>query len=86
MAELAQLFVDLEAVVLTQEVSVAQIEEQSGAVATNTDHGLDEMEKAVGSAKGMRKKKWICFWISVLIALILVVILIIVLFAAKIIK
>ena len=86
MAELAQLFLELGAVVLTQEVPVAQIEEQSGEVVVNTDKGLEEMEKAVGSAKGARKRKWMCFWISVLIVLILVIILVAVLYAAKIIK
>lgn len=55
---------------------------QNNAVTIDQDvtAGYKDTEKAVDSARGARKKRWICFWISVVI---IIVVILVVLFTVK---
>ncbi|OQU97202.1 SNARE domain-containing protein isoform 2 [Cladophialophora immunda] len=63
MIELAQLFQDLEALVVQQEPAVTQIEEQGEQVAEHVAKANVELEGAVVKARAARRKKWICLGI-----------------------
>lgn len=64
MAELAQLFQDMNTLVIQQEVAVAQIEQQAEEVVENLDKGNTEIETAVTTARATRRKKWWCLGIT----------------------
>jgi syntaxin 1B/2/3 len=64
MIELAQLFQDMDTLVVQQEVQVAQIEQKGEEVVENLDKGNEEIAVAVTTARKTRKKKWICLGIS----------------------
>ncbi|CRK26260.1 hypothetical protein BN1708_014441 [Verticillium longisporum] len=72
MVELAQLFQDMDTLVVQQEAAVAQIEQKGEEVAENLDKGNEEIGVAVDTARKTRKKKWWCLGICVLIILIIV--------------
>ncbi|KAK0610414.1 t-SNARE [Bombardia bombarda] len=72
--ELAQLFEQLNTLIVEQEVVVAQIEQKSEEVVENLDKGNEEIGVAIQTAKKTRKKKWICLGICVAIIVIIVVI------------
>ncbi|KAH0836179.1 hypothetical protein AYO21_08618 [Fonsecaea monophora] len=74
MIELAQLFQDLEALVVQQEPAVTQIEEQGEQVAEHVSKANVELEGAVVKARAARRKKWMCLGIVVLIIIIIVVV------------
>ncbi|OAP62418.1 syntaxin 1B/2/3/4 [Fonsecaea erecta] len=74
MIELAQLFQDLEALVVQQEPAVTQIEEQGEQVAEHVAKANVELEGAVVKARAARRKKWICLGIVLLIIIIIVVV------------
>lgn len=63
MIELAQLFQDMDTLVVQQEVQVALIEQKGEEVVENLDKGNEEIAVAVMTAKKTRKKKWICLGI-----------------------
>lgn len=63
MIELAQLFQDMEAAVITQEPAIANTEEKTENTVVNLDQGNKHLDGAVVKARSARKKKWICFWI-----------------------
>lgn len=71
MIELAQLFQDMEAAVITQEPAIANTEEKTENTVVNLDQGNKHLDGAVVKARSARKKKWICFWIVVLIVIII---------------
>ncbi|CCE79907.1 Piso0_002999 [Millerozyma farinosa CBS 7064] len=75
MAELTQLFHDMEELVIEQDQPIQQIDEQIGAAQHDVEQGVGHTNKAVVSAKKARKKRCICFGIIVLIIIILAVIL-----------
>jgi len=58
--ELAQLFQDLEALVVQQEPAVTQIEQTGEQVTENVGKANVELDGAVVKARAARKKKWIC--------------------------
>ena len=64
MIELAQLFQDMDTLVVQQDVQVTQIEQKGEETVENLDKGNQEMEVAVTTARKTRKKKWICLGIS----------------------
>lgn len=64
MVELAQLFQDLDTLVVQQEAPVAAIEEKTQFVNENMEKGITELNHGIVSAKGARKKKWICLGIG----------------------
>lgn len=75
MAELTQLFHDMEELVIEQDQPIQQIEEQVGAAQHDIEQGVGHTNKAVKSAKSARKKKLWCFFICLIIVIILAVIL-----------
>ena len=63
MMELAQLFQDMDTLVIQQEPAVIQIEQKGEEVVDNLDKGNEEIGIAVKTARKTRKKKWICLGI-----------------------
>jgi hypothetical protein len=61
--ELAQLFQDLETLVVQQEPAVTQIEQKGEEVTENVGKGNTELDGAVKKARAARRKKWICLGI-----------------------
>ena len=61
--ELAQLFQDLEALVVQQEPAVTQIEQKGEEVTENVGKGNTELDGAIVKARAARRKKWICLGI-----------------------
>ncbi|KAJ3568199.1 hypothetical protein NPX13_g6501 [Xylaria arbuscula] len=71
MMELAQLFQDMDTLVMQQDVAIANIEQKGEEVVDNLERGNAEVHTAVNTARATRKKKWICLGISVLIIVII---------------
>ncbi|KAF7295027.1 Aspartate aminotransferase [Mycena indigotica] len=71
LGELAQLFNDMSVLVEQQEETINVIETQAAAVEKDTEAGLQYTEKAVESARGARRKRWICFWICLVLLIII---------------
>lgn len=69
MTELAQLFQDMNTLVVQQEVAVAQIEQKAEEVVENLDKGNEEIVTAVKTARATRRKKWWCLGITSKLAL-----------------
>ena len=63
MMELAQLFQDLETLVVQQEPAVTQIEQKGEEVTENVGRGNTELDGAIKKARAARRKKWICLGI-----------------------
>lgn len=63
MMELAQLFQDLETLVVQQEPAVAQIEQKGEEVNEHVTKANVELDGAVKKARAARRKKWICLGI-----------------------
>jgi syntaxin 1B/2/3 len=63
MIELAQLFQDMDTLVVQQEEQIVQIEQKGEEVVENLNKGNVELGGAVKSARAARKKKWICLGI-----------------------
>lgn len=75
MAQLTQLFHDMEELVIEQDQPIQQIEEQIKTTQHDIEQGVGHTEKAVISAKKARKKKIWCFFICLTIIAILAIIL-----------
>jgi len=67
LAELGQMFIDMDALVAQQEDTVNAIETSAAQVAGDTEAGLGMTEKAVKHARAARRKRWICFFIFLII-------------------
>jgi len=67
LAELAQLFVDMDVLVTQQEETINAIETSAAQVEGDTEAGLVQTEKAVVHARSARRKRWICFFIFLLV-------------------
>ncbi|ODV88529.1 hypothetical protein CANCADRAFT_3168 [Tortispora caseinolytica NRRL Y-17796] len=76
MAELAQLFKDMELMVAEQDTMVAHIDDRAQTVQNDIEQGVAETDKAVQHAKAARRKRWICFGIICAILIIVAVIII----------
>ncbi|PNY28062.1 Syntaxin-like protein psy1 [Tolypocladium capitatum] len=83
MVELAQLFQDMDTLVVQQEAAVMQIEQKGEEVVDNLDKGNEEMGVAVNTARKTRKKKWICLAICVIILIIVVIIVLVYIFVIR---
>ncbi|ERS99597.1 hypothetical protein HMPREF1624_04802 [Sporothrix schenckii ATCC 58251] len=77
MVELAQLFQDMDTLIVQQEVNVMQIEQKAEEAVVNIDKGNEEIAVAVTTARKTRKKKWICLGICVGIILVIVIIVVV---------
>lgn len=75
MAELTQLFHDMEELVVEQDQPIQQIEQQVGEAQHDIEQGVGHTQKAVVSAKKARRKKLWCFFIILIIIVILALIL-----------
>lgn len=75
MAELTQLFHDMEELVIEQDQPIQQIDEQIGAAQHDIEQGVGHTKKAVVSARKARKKKLWCLFICLIIVIIIAVIL-----------
>lgn len=75
MAELTQLFHDMEELVIEQDQPIQQIEEQIGTAQHDIEQGVGHTQKAVVLAKKARRKRLWCFFIIVIIIVILALIL-----------
>lgn len=64
MMELAQMFQDLDALVVQQEAAVTQIEQRGEEVTDHAAKANTELDGAVKKARAARKKKWICLGIA----------------------
>ncbi|KAI0314271.1 t-SNARE [Amylostereum chailletii] len=74
LAELAQLFNDISILVEQQDETINIIETQAAEVEKDVEQGLGYTEKAVGSARAARKKRWICFFIFLIVIIIIAVV------------
>jgi len=74
LAELAQLFNDMSILVEQQDETVNVIEETAAHVEKDTEAGMGHTIKAVVSARGARKKRWICFGLFVLLLIIVAIV------------
>jgi syntaxin 1B/2/3 len=63
MIELAQLFQDMEALVVQQEAAVTVIEQKGEEVVENMDQGNQQIGTAIVSARARNRKKWWCLLI-----------------------
>jgi len=61
LAELAQLFNDMDVLVNQQEDVINAIETSATQVQKDTEAGLGQTEKAVEHARSARRKRWFCF-------------------------
>lgn len=77
MKELAQLFEDMDNLVVQQEAAVTNIEMKGEEVVDNMDKGTEQIGVAIKSARNARKWKWWCLGICVLIVIIIVVVVLI---------
>jgi syntaxin 1B/2/3 len=73
MIELAELFQDLDTLVLQQEVQVKQIEDSGEEVFQDLEKANVELDLGVKSARGARKKKWICLFLTIFIIIAIAV-------------
>ncbi|KAI1762322.1 t-SNARE [Hypoxylon sp. FL1150] len=74
MLELAQLFQDMDTLVIQQEVAVEAIQQKAEEVVVNIDKGNEHVGVAINTARSTRRKKWICLGICVAIIAIIVII------------
>lgn len=61
--ELAQLFQDMDTLIVQQEAAVTQIEQKGEEVVENLDKGNQEIGTAITTAKATKRKKWWCLGI-----------------------
>ncbi|KAH8682503.1 t-SNARE [Xylariales sp. PMI_506] len=75
--ELAQLFQDMDTLVVQQEVAVTNIEQKAEETIEHFDKGNEQIGVAINTARSTRKKKWYCLGICVAIILVIVIIVVI---------
>lgn len=78
MEELAEMFQDLDRIVMEQEPMVANIEQKGEEVHENVVKANTEIGGAIEKARSRNRKKWWCLGITILIIIIIVIIAIIV--------
>ncbi|KAF2681332.1 t-SNARE [Lentithecium fluviatile CBS 122367] len=74
MVELAQLFQDLDQIVMQQEPLVENIEQKGEEIHENVVQANTEIGGAIEKARSARRKKWWCLLICVLIVIIIAVV------------
>lgn len=75
MVELAQLFQDMEALVVQQEAAVTVIEQKGEEVVDNMHQGNAQLDTGIKSARARNRKKWWCLLIVVIIIIVIAIIL-----------
>ncbi|TID22808.1 putative snare domain-containing protein [Venturia nashicola] len=71
--ELAELFQDLDVIVTEQEPLIQNIEQKGEEIHENVQQANVELSHGVKSARGARKKKWICFFICLVVLIVIAV-------------
>ncbi|KAH8117351.1 t-SNARE [Phellopilus nigrolimitatus] len=71
MVELAQLFTDMSLLVEQQDDTINIIEQNAETAAGDIEAGKGYTDKAVVSARGYRKKRWICLFLTLIILIII---------------
>ncbi|KAI4118177.1 MAG: hypothetical protein LQ345_001727 [Seirophora villosa] len=74
MIELAQLFQDVDAAIVEQEAPVQQIEKQTENTVEHVTGGNKHLDGAIGKARAIRRKKWICLGIVVILIIIAIIV------------
>jgi syntaxin 1B/2/3 len=74
MVELAQLFQDLDQIVMQQEPLVENIEQKGEEIHENVVGANTEIGGAIEKARSARRKKWWCLLICVIIIIIIAVV------------
>lgn len=77
MIELAELFTEMDNLVVQQEAAVVNIELKGEEVVDNMDKGNQEIGTAIVHARNTRKWKWWCLCICVLIILIIAIVVVV---------
>ncbi|PAV17162.1 syntaxin [Pyrrhoderma noxium] len=75
LVELAQLFTDISLLVEQQGDIIDNIEEKTGLAELDIEAGKISTEKAVVSARGYRRKRWICLGITIAVIIVIAIIL-----------
>lgn len=78
MVELAQLFNDLDQIVMQQEPLVANIEQKGEEVEQNVKAANTEIVGAIDKARSRNRKKWWCVLVAILIIIVIVIIAVVV--------
>ncbi|KAI1844817.1 hypothetical protein JX265_011354 [Neoarthrinium moseri] len=78
--ELAQLFQDMDTLVVQQEELVTDITQKAEETVDNFDKGNVEMNTAITTARKTRKKKWMCLGICVAIIIVIAIIVVVYIF------
>jgi len=73
-AELAQLFNDMSIMVEQQSDVIDNVETTAANVEKNMEAGTGHTDKAIVSARGARKKRWICFILTLIILAIIAIV------------
>jgi type VI protein secretion system component VasF len=71
--ELAELFQDLDVIVTEQEPLIQNIEQKGEEIHENVQQANVELSHGVKSARGARKKKWICFFIVIVVLIVIAI-------------
>lgn len=74
MMELANMFQDLDTLVIQQDAAIQSAERQTEQTNENIGKGTEEVDKGIIHARRARRNKWICLGIVILIILIAVAI------------
>ncbi|KAK2733661.1 Plasma membrane t-SNARE, secretory vesicle fusion [Myotisia sp. PD_48] len=81
--ELAEMFKDLDALVIQQEDTIVRIENAGEQVRVDVEGGVAQINSAIDKARARNKKKWICLGIALLIIIIIVVVVVVVVLVNK---
>ncbi|RAL58898.1 hypothetical protein DID88_009318 [Monilinia fructigena] len=73
--EIAELFSEMENLVVQQEAAVVNIEMKGEEVVENMDKGVQQIDTAIVSARSRNRKKWYCLGIVVIIVAIIAIVL-----------
>ncbi|TGO74414.1 hypothetical protein BELL_0284g00010 [Botrytis elliptica] len=73
--EIAELFSEMENLVVQQEAAVVNIEMKGEEVVENMDKGVQQMDTAIVSARSRNRKKWYCLGLVVIIVAIIAIVL-----------
>ncbi|KAF3260815.1 Plasma membrane t-SNARE, secretory vesicle fusion [Orbilia oligospora] len=74
MVELAELFEQMNQLVVEQDTIVEQIGEYSSKAEQDTGEAVKQLDTAIKSAEGARRKKWWCLLLVLIIIIIIVII------------
>ncbi|ESZ93143.1 syntaxin-like protein [Sclerotinia borealis F-4128] len=71
--QIAELFSEMENLVVQQEAAVVNIEMKGEEVVDNMDKGVQQIDTAIVSAKSRNRKKWYCLAVCVIIVAIIAI-------------